>query len=299
MLTSCGASASATAPGEPTFAATAASIGAATFAFAATAPSIGAVRFAFAWMLTFASSRLPPFSSDCTPPVVPPTTSPAAPVAPPTAPPTAPVGAVDGAAPPAAPVAPSTAPPTCAARAAAPAAAPVAPSTAPPTAPVAPSTAPVAPRPLPVPPRPWSGAAGRIDGGVVPSRCRSGRGGTGAGRPASALLFWSMLACCGAVAVALAADSLVDRAVLLRQADGLRVRAQDVGRCGGLDRCGDVQVRCHCEVDGRGKIQARGRRSRSRRAGTSLPCSGARRRLPPRPHPWTRGRGLSPGPPSG
>src|SRR5436305_15253876 len=220
MSTSCGASASDTAFGEPTLAPTAASIGAATLPLAATAPSIGAARLASAWMLTLASSRLPPLSNDSTPPAVLPTAS----VAPDAALPTASV--TPGTAPDTAPVAPSTAP---VAPDVAPSTAPVAPETAPP---VAPSTAPVTPDTAPdtgsVPPEAGADVSPEA-GTAVPDAPSAGVGtcvapeAASAGAPEAASVppaagmpvvapptppvppfeVWSTDACCGALAMAL------------------------------------------------------------------------------------------------
>ena len=53
-----------------------------------------------------------------------------------------------------------------------------------------------------------------------------------------------------------AADPLVDVTGLLGEADGLSVRAEDVGGRGSLDRRRDVQVRRGGQVDGRRQIQS-------------------------------------------
>src|SRR5581483_2944294 len=56
--------------------------------------------------------------------------------------------------------------------------------------------------------------------------------------------------------VRVAGDALVDGAVLVRLAHGLRVRAEDVGRGGRLDRGRHVEVRSRRQVDRRGEVEA-------------------------------------------
>ena len=223
-------------------------------------------------MLTFASSRLPPFSSESTPPV---------------APPTAPShrrprrrlhrshrrprraartgcaadraagpsprrrrrrprrrphrrGTVDRAA-----VAPPTAPST----------APVAPSTAPPAVPVAPSTAPAAP----VAPRAGGRAAGvGRRASRASRRCRHAAVAAARRRRAASVpgcCPGRSSACCGAVASALPLMPWSIEPCWCARLDRLRVGAQDVRRGRRLDRRGDVEVRRDREVDGRREVE--------------------------------------------
>jgi hypothetical protein len=97
-----------------------------------------------------------------------------------------------------------------------------------------------------------AGCAGGVGGG------HRGRGrGTGAGRRAALIRVRVLgeLSVLRRRRVGATADVLVDRAVLLGDADGLRALAEEVRARRGLDRGGDVEVRGGREVDGRREVE--------------------------------------------